>query len=349
MAILTPLSLSTVSLHGTACTYDVTAHRMERSHPLSLPEVVERQMTVQGGSRLIEGHFETWFLRVLLVRRYALFLHTSILNAVCGWREVLMEDCSSDVQGLEEESEADTHVATSLTRTPEWLAMMREVELQKICFNQTDSHSFRLHAFGHLQPRLSELLTPDRLHARLSNMPKYASLGRFGRGTIVLQRELMASFFEPVARTAAAFVKAQHDTVGGAAACPVINLSGGFGCSDVLFKLIKEEVGPGVRVVKVGKPNLAVVRGALIHALTQPVMTRVLDKSFGVLITHPFTPTNPAHCLLAENPANMEVLNGVRHVRQFKTLVTRGQSVDVAKRIDVGDYWPTSLDKWEAT
>jgi hypothetical protein len=253
------------------------------------------------------------------------------------------------VQGLDEENEADNRVATSLARTPEWLMMMREFEEQKISFNDPKNQSFRLQAFGNLLPRLTELLTPDRLKARMSNMPKHASLGRIGRGALKLQRELMASFFEPVACVAAAFVKTQHDRVGGSEACPVINLSGGFGCSDVLFSFIRDEVGPGARVVKVGRPDLAVVRGAVIHALTQPVMTRVLTQSYGVLITHPYTPTNADHCRLAENPANIEMLNGVRHVRQFKSLVTRGQEVDVAERIDVGDYWPTSLDKWEAT
>jgi hypothetical protein len=64
---------------------------MESSHPLRLPEMAERQMTIEGGSRLIEGHFETWFLRVFLVRLYALFVHvqndllcTFRMKAVCG-------------------------------------------------------------------------------------------------------------------------------------------------------------------------------------------------------------------------------------------------------------------------
>lgn len=113
------------------------------------------------------------------------------------------------------------------------------------------------------------------------------------RGKLTLSASTLRGIFEPIVTTITALVMAQIKATGDVKA---VLLVGGFGQSPYLRESIRKVVGSSIQVMQPARGWTAVVRGALIKALSQAspeasritIGSRVARKAYGCVIHVPY-------------------------------------------------------------
>lgn len=290
---------------------DVSVHEVRSLQPLELPQVVEREMSSMLGSTAIDRRFEHWVLRELL---------------------------ALDAAGEER-----------VQQSVQWRQdVMRQFERHKISYNDAKIETFSLKLRDLVEAQLLSLDPNFNLSERVCRYSRAS--GEAVRATahrLTLPRSVMKTLFDPVVRDVADMVRAAHERAGGAKVCQRVLMAGGFGESRLLIDQVRRAL-PGVEVLAGMRPSIAIVRGAVVHALSHSVPMRVMAKTVCLQVEREYEEGNAEHEAAIARQAS-EVVNGKRYVRLFRPLASRGETVAVPTcSVRQGPYWPLSDTQTEA-
>lgn len=120
-------------------------------------------------------------------------------------------------------------------------------------------------------------------------------------------------------------------------------LVGGFGSSALLLNRLRQGL-PGVEVISIANPSVAIVRGAVYFAAISCITSRKAKRTYALVTSTPFKPSDPQHKRLAHTKF-WSKRKGTNYISVLDVMVTKGSDIPWGHKTQRKTYGPLEDDQ----